>query len=123
MLNGGAAGHRRCFCRLRRMRMNNSSQAERSRFTTGGLELRVAQGLRAAFTNALGCEDLDQIGALLLALTDQFTQLSRIPAVFRQSLERREYPRTRKNAARDRIAQVFVFHRAGALNGRKACIE
>ena len=58
--------------------------------------------LLAAFADAGGREDLDDVGAVLLQLTHLLANLGRRPAALVELSDRRQHARTREDAARDR---------------------
>src|SRR5581483_214405 len=65
-----------------------------------------------------GGEKLDQVGALLLALT--YERAQRVWTAALQRVERREDARTRQSLRRDPLAQVGILGRARALDRREA---
>src|SRR6266849_10331711 len=102
------------------MRVNDGAQSEGLGFAAGGLELRVGHGLRAAFADALGGEELDEVGALLFSFADELAKFFRRAGLLGERLERGEHARTREDSAGDGVAKVFVFGGAGTLDVREA---
>ena len=113
VLDGGAAGERRRLGRFRRVRVHHASAvpATSLRRTPPEAAHRVMVCV-AAFANALRREELDQVGALLLALPYQFAQLSRHRRWSRSSAAAKSERAAREDSARDRVAQILVDQRA-----------
>jgi hypothetical protein len=71
---------------LRAVGVDERPQAEGSRLAARRLQLTIAEGPSAALADALGGEDLDEIGTVGLALRDRLAQLFGPPvASFRGS--------------------------------------
>lgn len=79
--------------------------------------------MRAAFTDAFGGEEFDEVGALLFSFANEFTKFLGRAALFREGLKRGEHARAGEDSAGDSIAQVLVFRRAGGLNSGEARVE
>src|ERR1035437_2428029 len=105
------------------MRVDDRAKPERRGLAARGLELRVGHRLLAALADALRGEQFNKVGAFRLPLAYQLAQLVGRTTALGQRVERREDPRARDDAPRDRVAQVLVGERARALNRRKTGLE
>jgi hypothetical protein len=120
MLDLRAAGQDGRPDALRAVGVDERAQAEGACLATGGLELGVAQRLAAALPDALGGEDLDEIGAIGLVLDHRLAQLFGSAGPVVQGLERGEQPRSGNLAPGDRVPHLLVLPGPGTLHGRKA---
>ena len=81
------------------------------------LNLRVGEGLSAAFANALAREDLDQVGAFGHLCAHPLAYLLGRLARVAEGAERRDDARAEHVAGFDRLAEVGVTRGADALDG------
>jgi len=116
VLNLRAAGERRFLHTLGTMSVHKSAEPLRLCFPTNGVELFLRQGWRAAVTDALRREDLDEVGALRFPLSDYGAQGVRRQTRIADRLERREDARTRCRSDGDEVAQVLVLQGSWALD-------
>src|SRR5262249_31237829 len=91
------------FDRFSGVSVNHGPYPLRLRFAAHRRELFVGHRLTAAVADALRSEDLHDIRALRLQLTDDFAKLLRRAAVLIHLTDRGQDARARQTAARDRL--------------------
>ena len=97
-----------------------SALARRPGFAAGGLDLLIGHCPGPALANALGREDLDEIGSVSDEPAHSLPDRLRVARVLVDRRDRGEQARPRELAASDRLAQIDVGGRSDALNGGKA---
>src|SRR5258708_2503714 len=102
------------------MRVDHRAQPHGLRLTAGGLDLLISHTLAAAVANALGGEQLDDIGAVGLHLADLFADLLRRARGLVDSSQRGEHAGTGNYACVDQIANLAIDRRSEALHGSKS---
>ncbi len=123
VFDGCATGHAGRLGSRGSVGMHQGPQSKGLGLAACSLQLSVGHGLVAAFANALGGEDLDEVGTLGLALADELAQLVRVAAGLRERLQGGQESGAGNDAACDRIAEWLIHRRSWTLDGGEACFE
>ena len=118
--HGRASGERGRTDRRGAVRVHPRSQPDRLGLPARRLDLLVGHRLRTALAAALRREQLHEIRAVGFEFLDERADLIGRAGVFVDRTDRRQQPRSRQDAARDRRADLHVERRAEALHGGEA---
>ena len=123
VLDLGAPGSCGRQDRIGRVGVDEGTEPDGLRFAARGAELHIGHRFPAAVANALGGEDLDQIGPGLFRLSHVRANFLGTAGALVHGSERGEDAWAWQNAASDRVAQLFVGRRPDALDRREAVDE